>query len=71
MNPQLTQSDWTPDKTPTLWSVVASTSEWTVGVAYKVGDLVTYQGSTYKCLQAHTSIVTWTPTASVSLWQKQ
>jgi len=67
----VTQSDWTPDKTITLWGVVASTSAWAIGVAYKVGDLVTYNGSTYKCLQAHTSISTWTPTAAVSLWQKQ
>lgn len=68
----VTQSDWTPDKTPTLWGAVApATGVWAVGVAYKVGDLVTYQGSTYKCLQAHTSIATWTPTAAVSLWQKQ
>ena len=67
----VTQADWTPDKTPTLWGKVApATGAWTVGVAYKVGDLVTYQGSTYKCLQAHTSIATWTPTAAVSLWQK-
>src|SRR4029077_12395540 len=28
------------------------TSAWAVGVAYTVGQLVTYQGHTYKCLQA-------------------
>lgn len=68
----VTQADWTPDKTTTLWGTVApATGAWTVGVAYKMGDLVTYQGSTYKCLQAHTSIATWTPTAAVSLWKKQ
>lgn len=37
-------------------------------VAYKVGDLVTYQGATYRCLQAHTANASWTPTAAVSLW---
>jgi hypothetical protein len=69
-----TQTDWTPDATPTLWAVVVEepqepgTPEWAVGVAYKVGDVVTYQGREYRCLQAHTSIVTWTPVAAVSLW---
>lgn len=46
------------------------TSAWAVGVAYKVNDEVTYQGSTYRCRQAHTSIVTWTPPATPALWLK-
>lgn len=50
---------------------VPPTSAWAVGVAYKVNDLVTYQGSTYKCVQAHTSQVGWTPTAVPALWQLQ
>ena len=37
-------------------------------VAYKVGDLVTYSGTVYRCLQAHTSQAGWTPTAVASLW---
>ncbi|WP_229232259.1 carbohydrate-binding protein [Sinomonas cyclohexanicum] len=37
-------------------------------VAYKVGDLVTYNSVVYRCLQAHTSQPAWTPTAAVSLW---
>lgn len=68
----VTESAWTPDATPSLWAVVVeepTTIAWAVGVAYQVGDEVTYQGATYRCLQAHTSIVTWTPTAAVSLWQ--
>lgn len=67
-----TQADWTPDKTPTLWKLWVdplATSEWRVGVAYKVGDEVTYQGKTYTCLQAHTSISTWSPSVTVSLWK--
>jgi len=67
----VTQVDWTPDKTSTLWSLVVAGTAWAYPVAYKVGDLATYNGSTYKCLQAHTSISTWTPTAAASLWQKQ
>ena len=42
--------------------------EWVVGVAYQVGDLVTYQGKVYKCTIAHTSNSTWDPVNAVSLW---
>ena len=37
-------------------------------VAYKVGDLVTYNGHTYKCIYAHTSNVAWTPDICFTLW---
>jgi hypothetical protein len=67
----VTQTDWTPDKTPTMWTLSMTGTAWAYPVAYKVGDIVTYNGSTYKCLQAHTSIATWTPVAATSLWQKQ
>lgn len=68
-----TQTDWTPPATPALWVEVTVTTPgaWAVGVAYKVNDIVTYNGSTYKCLQAHTSQATWTPPAVPALWQKQ
>lgn len=38
--------------------------------AYVVGDRVKYAGALYKCLQAHTSQATWTPTDAPSLWAK-
>ena len=38
--------------------------------AYSVGDRVTYGDTLYKCLQAHTSQATWTPTDAPSLWAK-
>lgn len=41
------------------------------GHAYSVGDLVAYQGSNYKCLQAHSSQPGWTPSAVPALWQLQ
>lgn len=66
-----TQADWTPDATPALWAVVVeepTTDEWAVGVAYSVGDEVTYGGVLYRCRQAHTSIATWTPPAVLALW---
>lgn len=67
-----TQTDWTPDKTPALWAEYnpnPQPGEWAVGVAYKVGDMVTYQSKQYRCLQAHTSQAGWTPTAVPALWQ--
>ena len=40
------------------------------GVNYATGDRVMYSGVLYKCLQAHTSQSTWTPTDAPSLWTK-
>lgn len=44
-------------------------NEWQPNTAYNVGDLVTYNGSTYKCLQSHTSLVGWEPPRVPALWQ--
>ncbi len=47
----------------------ADRGAWAPGVAYAVNDTVTYGGSTYKCLQAHTSITSWEPPNTPALWQ--
>lgn len=53
--------DTDPDATP----------EWDgAGHEYAVGDRVTYDGSTYEVLQAHTSQPGWTPTVVPALWTK-
>lgn len=69
----VTQADWTPDRTPALWQVYTppppQNAPWGYPVVYKAGDLVTYSGHTYKCLQAHTSQAAWTPVAVPALWQ--
>ncbi len=44
---------------------------WQPGVYYAVNTLVTYGGSIYKCLQAHTSQVGWEPPNVPALWQLQ
>jgi chitinase len=49
----------------------AQAAEWAPNVAYSVGNLVTYQGPTYKCLQSHTSLVGWEPPNAPALWQLQ
>ena len=43
---------------------------WDTGISYKVDERVNYEGTLYKCLQAHTSQAGWTPTAAASLWAK-
>lgn len=44
---------------------------WAPNTPYAVGAIVTYQGHTYKCLQAHTSEVGWEPATTPALWQLQ
>ncbi len=43
--------------------------EWAPAVAYVVDDEVTYEGSSYKCLQAHTSQPGWEPPNVPALWE--
>jgi chitin-binding protein len=43
---------------------------WAAGTAYAVGAVVTYGGSSYRCLQAHTAIAGWEPPNTPALWQK-
>ena len=42
---------------------------WTTSTSYAIGDLRSYEGILYKCLQAHTSQESWTPDVSSSLWK--
>ncbi|WP_131724799.1 S8 family serine peptidase [Paenibacillus solani] len=48
-----------------------SPAPWAQGVSYKIGDEVTYGGSTYRCIQAHTSMVGWEPPVVPALWSKK
>ena len=41
---------------------------WAAGQAYTVGFKAQYNGTLYKCLQAHTSQADWTPDATPALW---
>lgn len=43
-------------------------SPWAYGTAYTVGNLRTYEGVLYKCVQAHTSQSDWTPDKTPALW---
>jgi len=67
----VTQSDWTPPVVPALWRVYVPTpptNEWAAGVAYKIGDIVTYLGLRYQCRQSHTSQIGWEPPNVLALW---
>lgn len=57
--------------TVTTDSSQPSPTSWAPGVSYKIGDEVTYGGATYKCLQAHTSMVGWEPSIVPALWLKK
>ncbi|MBE0991668.1 hypothetical protein IH764_26765, partial [Escherichia coli] len=43
--------------------------EWQNTHSYKAGDVVSYKGKKYTCIQAHTSNAGWTPDAAFTLWQ--
>ena len=42
---------------------------WVVGKAYAVNDRAQYNGTLYKCIQAHTSQSDWMPSATPALWK--
>lgn len=46
----------------------ADAHPWAPGVAYATGALVTYEGTTYRCVQGHTSQSDWAPSAVPALW---
>lgn len=49
--------------------IVDPTNEWKDGATYKLGDIVTYKGKSYKCIYAHTSNAAWVPDQAFTLWQ--
>ena len=42
--------------------------EFAAGQAVQPGDLRRYDGTVYRCLQAHTTAAHWTPPTAPSLW---
>ncbi|MFF0312829.1 lytic polysaccharide monooxygenase [Streptosporangium sp. NPDC004379] len=61
----------TPTATPTSTPTPTATpgGAWTAGTSYKAGDLVTYGGRTYRCVQPHTALTGWEPPNVPALWQ--
>jgi hypothetical protein len=56
----------TPTPPPT--TSTPGVAAWAPYVAYRVGDRVTHVGSTYRALQAHTSLPGWEPSIVPALW---
>jgi chitinase len=66
---QAGQSGWSEYvKVATLPS--SQYSRWSAGNYYKTGDVVTYKGKVYKCLQAHTALNGWEPDTALALWKE-
>lgn len=52
-----------------LYSVKSSLPCWSEGVKYEPLCAVTYDSRVYKCIQAHTSVSSWVPTDTPTLWE--
>ncbi len=46
----------------------AKLQAWAVGTPYKVGDLVSFKGAVFRCIQAHTPVDGWFPNIVPALW---
>ncbi|MFB7512824.1 discoidin domain-containing protein [Streptomyces sp. NPDC056144] len=60
----------TPTQSPAPTSSPTPSGSWQTGVAYVVGDQVTYDGAGYHCLQNHTSQAGWEPSTTPALWER-
>ncbi|MBP2000991.1 chitinase [Paenibacillus shirakamiensis] len=58
-------------KTTDATTTPGGATAWAPGVAYTAGQLVTYNGKTYKVLQPHTSLNGWEPSNVPALFQLQ
>jgi hypothetical protein len=65
------QVGWEPPKVPNLWTRPTPTGlqPWTTQTHYIVNSAVTFNGSTYECLQEHYSQSDWTPPVTPNLWR--
>ncbi|HEY2509341.1 MAG TPA: carbohydrate-binding protein [Polyangiaceae bacterium] len=46
----------------------ASATAWAPNTPFATGDVVTYGGNVYQCIQGHTSLSSWTPDTTPALW---
>jgi hypothetical protein len=66
--PTTTPTTTAPTQPPT--SKAPEPTPWTKFTTYKVGDLVTFKGVTYRVLEAHTALPGWEPPALPNLFAK-
>ncbi|KAI8822280.1 hypothetical protein BJ741DRAFT_572150 [Chytriomyces cf. hyalinus JEL632] len=60
---------WSPGVATTLWSKIASGSEWGSNTYYPVASIVQYRSKKYSCLVSHVSLPNWNPVDAPSLWK--
>ncbi|MFI6601928.1 carbohydrate-binding protein [Nonomuraea sp. NPDC050536] len=54
---------------PAAVAAAQAYAAWAPNVSYKAGDRVTYNGTDYECIQAHTSLTGWEPPNVPALWK--
>lgn len=64
----LREDELTADEVAALVSLYSAWSG--SSVAYAVGDIRSYNGTLYKCVQAHTSQADWQPSIVPALWTR-
>ncbi len=45
-------------------------TEWAPNTSYQTGDIVSYDGKYYECIQSHTSLTGWEPSNVPALWEE-
>lgn len=63
-------SAWSSTVTAATRPQIVDGSAWEAYKAYNAGDVVTYNGTAYKCIQSHTSLPGWEPSNVPALWSK-
>ena len=56
--------------TPPTGTPPSGGTTWTAGRTYTAGQIVTYSGTTYRCLQGHTAQPGWEPPGVPALWAR-
>lgn len=68
--PMLIQPMLTSMSVEDLKTVSALVPEWTIGIEYKTGDIVRYNGILYRCLQRNTAQEIFPPDTYTSGWKR-
>jgi chitin-binding protein len=68
--PSATPAPTNPPPTSTPTSGGGGGGTWAPNTFYAVGATVTYGGASYRCAQAHTSLVGWEPPNAPALWTR-
>lgn len=67
--PATTTPTLVPTMAPPPFTATPTLSVWQAYTSYSVGSLVQHNGTTYRCIQAHTALPGWEPNIVPALWQ--